>query len=531
MRKLSAAAIATIALCGSSVLTAPAAHAADVQLKSHTWTTVADGKVHAVFNLLDDSGVNPADVTIHVRRPGEAQVLASLGLQGTEGCDDDEGTCWDGTWLTDALKLPGLGVYTMDVFLKEGTPEERVDRDNGELEYGVNAKLALSSDRSWISYDNRRIKTTGVMTAEDPDTHEVKPFPGVEFYYRADGGRGEGRLRTDAAGRFTRTAEFGEYDEAGVSTRYSSDLASGEVQLPFRKQDLKITADTTAMSGPLGGRAPLTGRVVRTADDGTEQPAPGLAVMDDHRTAVAQTGTDGTYKGAVSLSNHTLRLQPELNRWFNVAPTVYVKLSAAKTSTWSGVKGAVDKYRKVTFTGKVGVSSGSYPKGTTAELLTQYSADGRSWSTVDAFQVKYGESFSHSPARKASDRGYWRLDFHWPNLKSPAVKLARKSTQFFNDDLTPEGVRAGTKITAKGGLLQRSGTSWKAFGGQKVRVYFKSTARGAAWQQIASATTKADGTFATKVTARRDGTWQIRYTDTDTGHYAVSGREDYVDVR
>ena len=79
--------------------------------------------------------------------------------------------------------------------------------------------------------------------------------------------------------------------------------------------------------------------------------------------------------------------------------------------------------------------------------------------------------------------------------------------------------------------MQQSGTSWKVFPGQTVRIYFKPSTSGATWKQLGTATTRTDGTFSKKFTAQQDGTWQMRYIDTPSTHYADYGRQDFVDVR
>ncbi|CAM5336432.1 hypothetical protein SALBM135S_05610 [Streptomyces alboniger] len=92
-------------------------------------------------------------------------------------------------------------------------------------------------------------------------------------------------------------------------------------------------------------------------------------------------------------------------------------------------------------------------------------------------------------------------------------------------------MRKGTKVTAKGGLMRKAGSTWRPYGGQKIRVWFKAAATGSAWKELGSTKTLSDGTFSKKFTAQQDGTWQMRHTDTVTSHYADYGREDYVDVR
>lgn len=116
-------------------------------------------------------------------------------------------------------------------------------------------------------------------------------------------------------------------------------------------------------------------------------------------------------------------------------------------------------------------------------------------------------------------------------MNGPSVKLGRKYTRIWNDGVSPEGVRKGSTLTAKGGLMKKSGSTWRPYAGQRVRIWFKAKEAGSAWKELSSTKTLSDGTFSKKFTAKQDGTWQMRYTDTVSTHYADYGTEDYVDVR
>ncbi|WP_051795434.1 hypothetical protein [Streptomyces sp. NRRL S-87] len=518
---MAAAAGTALALGATTLAAVPAAQAAAAPLKSAVWTDVHDGKVFAAFNLLDD-GVRPEDVSLHIRRRGSDAVLASVKLQGTEKCAPTS-DCWDSTYLTDPLSLPGLGGYTVDVLVKEGTAEERVRRDRGEVQYGLDAHMVLTPDHAWLSYDTPQVTVNGTLLAEDPDTHETKPFAGVTV---------SGGLPTDSAGHFSARATATEFTPSPTLS-FETDTTRQQITIPFHKQDLKLAVATPSgtVTAPDGSYIPVKGRLTRIADDGTEKPV-GLHGISVGGGRLPLTAKDGTFSGSVGAPVGTVTVQPDPFFYFNAPPKHTFQVQAA-TSVFTSVKGEVDKYRKVTFTGKLGTRTGTASPGVKLPLHIQYSADGRTWSEAGGFTAEYGVQFTRSSTRRADvdKAGYWRLVSGTTTLISPSFKLGRKATQLFNDDVTPEPVRKGARITAKGGLLQRSGTSWRAFGGQTVRVYFKAATRGATWQRLGTAVTRADGTFSRTFTAERDGTWQIRFVDAPATHYAVSGREDYVDVR
>jgi hypothetical protein len=534
LRKITAAVgTTTIAVFASTLIAAPAAQAADVNLKSRTSTEVKDDKIHAVYESYDD--IRPEDVSIRVRQKGSDQVLATVRLADTDTCAP-ESDCWDMKFLSEPVTLPKMGVYTMDVVVREGQSGELVDRDNGELNYALDPRLTVTSDRPWISYDNHLINVTGTLVAEDPHTHEVKPFAGAGLYHRSRGHVGtDGWLWTDDAGKFTDRLYFSEYS-TDTELEFMFDAEYEKLTLPFRRQDLKLKVDAPlgTVNAPYGSDVPVKGKLTRIADDGTEKPVAAYVAIGSEKTV--QTRADGTFSDKFTVQQGgTVKIAPGGTGWlgwFNTPPTHSIAVATPpKTSTFSSLKASVDKYRKVTFTGKLDVTAGSYPVGTTAAITIEHSTDGRTWSSAGTFTAQYGATFTQSPAKKGSTSSHWRLRHTNAGLTSTAFKLGRKSTQLFNDDVTPEGVRKGTLITAKGGLMQQYGTSWRVFPGQTVRIYFKASTSGATWKQLGTATTRADGTFSKKFTAQQDGTWQMRYIDTPSTHYADYGRQDFVDVR
>ncbi|MFF0105384.1 hypothetical protein [Streptomyces hirsutus] len=520
----------TIAVFASTLIAAPAAQAADVTLKSRTWTKTMDGKVHAVYESYDDH-VRPEDVSIRIRKKDSEQVLDTVRLIDTDQCAPDY-HCWDMQFLSEPVTLPEMGVYTTDVVVREGRSDELVDRDNGQLSYGLNPHLTVTSNPQWISYDKPLIKVSGTLVAEDPNTHEVKPFAGAGVYYHNRPGYFEGRLRTNDAGRFTELLSFSEYS-TDTQVEFSFGAARETLTLPFRKQELKLKVDAPlgTVNAPYGSDVPVGGKLTRIADDGTEKPLSGYdIVIGGQKTLV--TRKDGTFStGFTVKQGGTVKIVPSRSGWFNTPTHSFEVTQPLRRSKFSSLKASVDKYRKVTFTGKLGVTEGSYPAGTSAVIAIEHSTNGKTWSSVGTFTAKYGATFTKSPAKKGSAGSHWRLRHTGADLNSTSFKLGRKSTQLVNDDLTPEGVRKGKTLTAKGSLIQKSGSSWKSFSGQTVRIYFKASTKGATWKKLGTAKTLSNGTFSKKFTAKQDGTWQIRYIDTPSTHYADYGREDYVDVR
>ncbi|MFJ9032613.1 hypothetical protein ACIRQP_29600 [Streptomyces sp. NPDC102274] len=531
MRRIMAAVTTAVALSASTLIAAPTAQAAEVNLRSFAWSAEKDGKIHVVYEHWDRNSL-PSDVTVQVRAKGDDAVLATLGLHDTGRCTTAS-DCEEQQFWTDPVELPALGVYTVDLLVRAGTAGELIDRDNGELNYGLDPRLTVSADRQWVSYDHRVVTMDGTLVARDPNTHEVKPFEGAGVYARY---KAQDFVTTtaDKAGRFSMPFDFNGYETgARIDLWFQENNASFPVTV--REQPLKLAVDTPARSvtAPYGSDVPARGKVTRTADDGTEKPAGGVGVVVDGRH-ITSTKADGTFSGAFPATrNGAMRLELGQEPWFEKAASPYdFQVRTAAMSTFSAVEAEVDKYRKVTFSGRLGVTSGSYPAGTTGRVSIDHSPDGQNWSSAGQFTATYGAAFKQTAPLKGSVGSYWRLRLLGPTgVESRVHKLGRQYTEIDSDDVTPEGVRKGTKLTAKGKLIQKSGSTWKAYAGQKVRVYFKAATRGAVWKELGSAKTLTNGTFSKQFTAQQDGTWQMRYVDTMKTHYASSGREDYVDVR
>lgn len=531
MKRIMAVATTAVALSASTLIAAPTARAAEVSLRSFTWSAEENGRIHVLYEHWDRNSL-PSDVTLRVRAKGDDAVLATLGLEDAGRCATAS-DCEEQQFSTDPVELPALGVYTVDLVVRAGTADEVVDRDNGELNYGLDPELIATADRQRVSYDHRVVTVDGTLVARDPNTHEVKPFEGAGVYARY---KAQDFVTTtvDKAGRFSLPFDFTGYETAArLDVWFQENLVSFPVTV--RKQPLNLTVSTPARSvtAPYGSDVPARGKVTRTADDGTEKAAGGVGVLVDGRH-ITSTNADGTFSGAFPATrNGAARLELGQEPWFEKAASPYdFQVKTAATSTFSAVEAGVDKNRKVTFSGRLGVTSGSYPAGTTGRVSIDHSPDGQNWTSTGQFTATYGAAFTQAAPLKGSAGSYWRLrHLGATGVESRVHKLGRQYTELRSDDVTPEGVRKGTKLTAKGTLMQKSGSAWKAYAGQKVRVYFKAATRGAVWTELGSARTLSNGTFSKRFTALRDGTWQMRYVDTVKTHYASNGREDYVDVR
>ncbi|MFF1410857.1 hypothetical protein ACFVX6_13885 [Streptomyces sp. NPDC058289] len=444
-----------------------------------------------------------------------------------------------------------MGVYDMELVRNEGKTDEQVGALTGILNFAINPRFtSLTSSVSTVSYDRRSGVASGTLVAEDPNTHEVKPLTGadVNLYPTAIE---PSRLTTDGEGRFTGPFGFyGSEPKTVLTARLGGDWGvSKEVALQVRKQTAKLTvkAPGAVANGRYETFLPVRGTLTRVAEDGTEQPVSGTQVSVTKDGCVVVTDTsecgngydntrpDGSFDVDYQVLGDAKMSVQVSSPWFETVVPYRFSVNATHMSAFSGLKGSVDKFQKVTFTGKLVVTEGTVPAGTSANVQFQYSADkGKTWQYAGKFDTTYGETFTHATRWPAGESTLWRLVHGAQRSVGPTesqpVSLGRRLTRIASDDVTPEGVRRGTSITAKGLLTQKIGTAWKPQAGQTVRIYFKPATPGGAWKQMGTATTLANGTFSRKFTAQQDGTWQMRYVDAPATHYASNGREDYVDV-
>ncbi|MCY0935161.1 hypothetical protein [Streptomyces sp. H34-S4] len=541
---------AAVAIVVSSLAVAPSAQAGNSPLAGEIYGRVESGGVIRVDLQTSDAPAEVGNLTVRVREKNGGPVVGRVGGFTGGQCQDE--LCYLRTYDSAPGKLDvKMGVYDLELVRNEGKSDEQVGINPGILNFAVNARFtSLTSSVSTVSYDHRSGVASGTLVAEDPNTHEVKPFAGadVDLYPTAVA---PSKLTTDAAGRFTGPFGFyGNEPRTVLSARLGGNWAnSKEIALQVRKQTAKLTVKSpgAVATGRYGAFLPVSGTLTRIAEDGTEQPVSGtpFSVTKDGCVVVTSseecgnghdnTRPDGSFEVDYRvLGNATMSVNVS-SPWFDPVVPYRFSVNATHTSAFSGLQGSVDRFQRVTFTGKLVVNGGTVPVGTSAKLQFQYSTDkGKTWKFAGNFTTTYGATFTRTALQPAGESTLWRLAHIYSGDVGPTnsqpVSLGRQLTKITSDDVTPEGVRRGTSITAKGLLTQKTGTLWKPHAGQTVRIYFKPATPDGTWKQIGTATTLANGTFSKKFTAQQDGTWQMRYVDAPTTHYASNGREDYVDV-
>ncbi|MCM1972126.1 hypothetical protein [Streptomyces sp. G1] len=505
----------------------------------------------------------PAGKTVVRVRPKDGdEVVAEVGGFGDWECvtelDDD---CSLLRTESGPLVLKDMGMYLLNVVLDKGSAKEKEYPEAGPaFPYALNPRFtSLVSSTPVLSYEHRSGKAYGTLVAEHPRTHEVKPLVDAPVHLFRGSYWGSNlieSLTTDSAGRFAALFQYeAGRPKPGLQVTLSTDsgpyniLAERKLELGLRATPVKLTVREPAAGivGRYGSKVPVRGTMTWTASDGTVRPLAGVRVdaytegcpedqlCGESRGSDAAGGFDVPY--SVTRDEYA-RVEMErfgASGWFTGDLATRLSVDATHTTAFSPLKVSADQNRTITVGGRLAVQQGSAPAGAKATVNVQMSADGKTgWKTVKSFTTAFGTDFSqqlkHTPEQ---DGHYVRLRYAGTadiGPAAPVVQLTRRTTQIVRDNLAPEGIRAGTSITASGVLQQKSGTAWLPLAGQKVRVYFKADAPGSAWTYQGAATTAANGSFSTKVTARSDGAWQIRYLDATTPYYVAIGREDHVDV-
>lgn len=505
----------------------------------------------------------PAGETVVRIRPknGETAVAEVGGFGAWKCLADDEDSCASVRNDSAPFVLDDMGMYDLDVVLNKGREDEKEYVEAGaSFAYALNLRFgSLVSSTPVLSYEQRGGKASGTLLAEHPRTHEVKPLADAPVYLVREsdlGSHKRERLTTDGAGRFAALFQYAGYEpNPSLWASFDPDSSPYDV-LPRRTLNLEVRATPVKLAirqpaggivGRYGSKVPVQGAMTWTASDGTVRPLPGVSVGLSNEGCTGDrcslsTGTSDT-AGVFNLSYPVTRdgyarveLAPSSNNgWFTGGLSARLTVDATHTTTFSPLSVSADKNRTITVGGQLAVQQGSAPAGAQATVDVQLSADGKTgWTTVRSFTTAFGTTFSHQVKHTAAQDGYYvRLRYAGTadiGPAAPVVRLTRKTTQIVRDDLAPEQIPAGTRITASGYLQVKSGTAWLPIAGQQVRVYFKADAAGSAWTYQGSATTAANGSFSTKVTARSDGAWQIRYLDATQPYYIAIGREDHVDV-
>jgi hypothetical protein len=420
-----------------------------------------------------------------------------------------------------------------------------------------------------VDVDNPTVTYTGRLVYTAADGTE-QGLPDVPVCLRKDAFC-IGYTNTDADGRFTapvKLGTIGEYPmmvEGNAAARYQGNrnynyaTATPGMYLHVHALKTRMSIGFDPAPSVVGDTVNVTGALERVTPDGGWTGAPGQSVKIFYRpngvpaeTQVAQgvTAADGTYSVPVTVpgegfwhaeNTYAFMREPSSLGWGNGAflgtRADSALVIANHRTTITGFNASpepVGKGATISASGRVlrFRADGSTEPGTGSPFL-QFSADGKKWMTVYGVDPDANGYFKiTTPAVRD---GYWRVDTtEMPGYgELPATSGAdyvdvRYRTAISSFNASPEPITKGRRLTVAG-TLKRDTTSWKAFSGQSVKIYF--AAKGTTtWTYEGTAKTSSTGHFSHTFTAAKDGTWRATYAGSTT-YLAVTGSGDYVDVR
>ncbi len=476
----------------------------------------------------------------HLRKKGsETRIRTVKDFVYTEGCR----SC-DVSYKSDALRFADLGLYTVDVEYK-GTQGERILRKAvAELDYRALADFENQTTSKTVSLDSLDTTVSADLIARDPRDGKVTPLAGRKVIVTLEGQ--SKTVSTDAAGHLSVPVNFKGTEQSAwiwlefASTEHGSDAQEAGPRVERQPVNITLDEGSRSVTAPYGNYATVSGTITRTAADGTRKPiATPMRLVIDNRSlfAFASDATGRFTKAGKVLKSSTWSVAAGYNQqWYDYR--TYVELGATVTAgtAFDSVALSVDRDRKVSGQAFLAQHATSAAPGP-AKVEVQYSADGRTgWSTRKTVDTVINKYFSLPTLENAPVDGYWRLRYAGtPELHgstSKPVRLTRTVTAVADFNAKPEPVRKGQYLTLTGALKQRaaSATTWRPYAAKTVRFYFKPAGTGTSYAYMGSTTSAADGTFTRRFIAQQDGTWQARFHDEGTTHFASSSSGDYVDV-
>ncbi|MDN3352986.1 hypothetical protein [Actinomadura sp. DC4] len=422
------------------------------------------------------------------------------------------------------------------------------------------SEFAITPDT--IDVDHPTVTYTGRLVFTDAAGAE-EGVPGATVCLRKDTGCLL-RTNTGADGRFTGSVTLStEGDHPGMVEGNAFVSYSGSKDFHFANLDpgiyLHVTPAATRITmafepvpSVIGDQVDVVGLFEREKPDGgwiAVRNQPVRVYVGDTQVGLGLTAADGRYRITTTV--------PGSGSWHVETPFIYPRplpyapgngpyvgaradgdpVTARYRTTITGFNASpepVGRNAMITVGGRVTrMSANGAVEPATGTPMVQFSTDGKKWADVLAARPDAEGYFTvTTPAVRD---GYWRADTsrapgdgELPATSGADYVDVRYRTAISGFNASPEPIAKGKRLTVAG-TLKRDTTSWKAFSGQSVQIYF--AAKGAtSWTYEGSAKTSPAGHFSHAFNAVKDGTWRATYAGTTT-YLAVTGTGDYVDVR
>jgi hypothetical protein len=454
----------------------------------------------------------------------------------------------DGVWRSrTAVTLPE-GRVTVDV---EGTTVsgfQRTATDAGLIDNGRDVAVsAFEVSPATLDTEHEDVSFGGRVVTHPADGAE-EGVPGLTVDFDSPETSSLGSTTTDTQGRFSFTTHLMSslhvYAVSRADATYRS-ARSDQVLVNHVNLPTRLTIKAPVTRGIVGDSMVLTGRLERQSRAGEWAGLAGFAVAVTAHDGMGSpvrilTGTDGTFSVPVTQYSATqwdASFPPPgegSGRYAHsnaITGFVAAQWHPAITGFDAGPE-PVGRGATVTVRGHVlrSTADGGTEPAANSTIDLRFSADGKTWTPKSRLAVGANGAFTFTS--KAVQDGYWRASVEDDGTYLPVTGGSdyvdtKTWTRIRSFNASPEPVRKGKTSTAAG-YLDRYGSSWTAFTGQSVKIYFQ--AKGSTtWTYEGKATTSKTGHFSHGFTAAKDGTWRAAYAGTTT-YLTVTGSGDYVDV-
>jgi hypothetical protein len=489
------------------------------------------------------SGTDIAKLVASLRLVGETAVFATV--------DDFEliqGAGNDGVWRSrTAVRLPE-GRVAVDVQGTTVSGFQRTTTDAGIIDNGRDVNFsAFQVNPTTIDTEHEDVSFSGQVVTH-PAGGVEQGVPGLKVSFNSPETNPLGSTTTDEQGHFSFTTRLTNsqhvYAVSRADAMYRS-ATTGQVMVDHVNLPTRLTIKAPVTRGIVGDSMVLTGRLERQSSSGEWAALAGFPVAvtaHDGTGSAARvvTGPDGAFSVPVTQYSGTqweARFPPpgEGSGRYAQSGAITGFVIAQWHTTITGFNASpepVGRGATVTVRGNVlrrtgdgGTEPAPYP---TVDL--QFSPDGKTWTMKSRLSFDADGAFVFTA--KAEQDGYWRAvvedDGTYLPVTGGSDHVDTKTwTRIRSFNASPEPVRKGKTITAAG-YLDRYSSSWTAFTGQSVKIYFE--AKGSTtWTYEGKATTSPTGHFSHGFTASKDGTWRATYAGTTT-YLAATGSGDHVDV-
>ncbi|MFF6910645.1 HtaA domain-containing protein [Streptomyces sp. NPDC012389] len=361
-----------------------------------------------------------------------------------------------------------------------------------------------------------------------------------------------------ADGTFTVTAKLTETFTSGTTTvdcrttacfvtTFNSHDGTDATWMPSRAQDVAqplwfgdavpaavVTRQPAARTARSGADAVFTADATGYDSVRWERSADGGKTWS---TVAGAATTTLTVKASAALNTHRYRavFVNASGETATSAATLTVSAVPARIISFNASPEPVAKGGKLKVSGTLqtaGATSNAWAPLAKASVVIEFQAKGaKTWSKAATVTTDSKGALATSVTAKAD--GTWRARYAGTADRAAAVSGTdyvdvKLRTSVSGFDASPEPVRKGRTITAKGTLRSLDGT-WKNTSGQSVNILFQ--AKGSKkWTKLATVRTNSKGVFTKGFTAKKDGTWKAEFKAT-SARLGSTSATDYVDVR